>query len=516
MGFLDETGLARVWSKVKNLDSFNVKSVNNTIPDENGNVNIDNGYVAYVTPEMFGAVGDGITDDTDAFLRMANSSRNLVIFGNKKKYRLSETIRYRGNVSVNNLDIVMDAKENLTTSQEYNVAFRFMGTDGERIHCALNGVSIESTRSYIPAINKANNVNRGLSSNVYLAYAHNADLYASDCIGTNVSMFNCYESNVYIVNSICNGCDIFCYTRQCYLRMNGCIAKMSGDNESIYYHFLYNEADSLDIISDCLVEAVCTTETPQWGDQIHCYTARGVASDPNAKCMINNLDFRGNGYFFTLFGITSASLELNNCLITCGYLTQSIDLGGVYHKPILNNCTIEQYIDQSKYQQSQTPYLTSVSNLRFVNCEINNRKMANITEYSYNSLFRGDVNELELENCTLNIMSRITAWNKGGYKIKQCTVTTYEKDVQLASAQEDYSTNFDCCTFKTDPTNTNAKITFGSGTQIKNIYFTNCVCNNVSSITSGTYFNATNRQTCYGDIKIINGDNITKWERFTA
>lgn len=58
--------------------------VNNVtiLPDENHAVNIEN---VYVTPEEFGAVGDGETDDSDAFNRCftdANNSGKYVLLGN--------------------------------------------------------------------------------------------------------------------------------------------------------------------------------------------------------------------------------------------------------------------------------------------------------------------------------------------------------------------------------------------------------------------------------------------------
>ena len=67
--------------------------VNNVtiLPDENHAVNIEN---VYVTPEEFGAVGDGVTDDSSAFnacIAKANETGKYVLLSNKT-YLIGNTL----------------------------------------------------------------------------------------------------------------------------------------------------------------------------------------------------------------------------------------------------------------------------------------------------------------------------------------------------------------------------------------------------------------------------------------
>ena len=52
----------------------------------------------YVTPEMFGAVGDGVTPDEDAWQAAANTGKNII--ATKKHYRIEMPIEIRHNITI--------------------------------------------------------------------------------------------------------------------------------------------------------------------------------------------------------------------------------------------------------------------------------------------------------------------------------------------------------------------------------------------------------------------------------
>ena len=64
------------------------------------NVNGDILADCYTTPEMYGAVGDGIADDTNS-LQKALNEKGLIVFGNGKKYKITGTLRIKKDTAIN-------------------------------------------------------------------------------------------------------------------------------------------------------------------------------------------------------------------------------------------------------------------------------------------------------------------------------------------------------------------------------------------------------------------------------
>lgn len=78
------------------FDNLDVQEeINNKLDEmaENGDlIRLLAPYLSFVTPEMFGAVGDGITDDTEAISETLNSEVENIIFRSNKSYLVTEEI----------------------------------------------------------------------------------------------------------------------------------------------------------------------------------------------------------------------------------------------------------------------------------------------------------------------------------------------------------------------------------------------------------------------------------------
>lgn len=98
--------------------------VNNVtiLPDENHAVNIEN---VYVTPEEFGAVGDGVTDDSTAFnecFGRANASHKYILLSNKT-YLIGNTLTNISNTNIIGINATIILGDNTFTKQINNCVF---------------------------------------------------------------------------------------------------------------------------------------------------------------------------------------------------------------------------------------------------------------------------------------------------------------------------------------------------------------------------------------------------------
>lgn len=100
-----------------------IKVNNVTIPpDENHAVNIEN---VYVTPEMFGAVGNGTTDDSSAFnacIAKANETGKYVLLSSKT-YLIGNTLMDNSDINIIGVNTTIILGNNTFTKQIINCVF---------------------------------------------------------------------------------------------------------------------------------------------------------------------------------------------------------------------------------------------------------------------------------------------------------------------------------------------------------------------------------------------------------
>lgn len=100
-----------------------IKVNNVTIPpDENRTVNIEN---VYVTPEEFGAIGDGTTNDSSAFnacIAKANETGKYVLLSNKT-YLIGDTLMDNADTNIIGVNAVIILGNNTFTKQIVNCVF---------------------------------------------------------------------------------------------------------------------------------------------------------------------------------------------------------------------------------------------------------------------------------------------------------------------------------------------------------------------------------------------------------
>lgn len=114
---------------------------------------IDEIKEGFVTPEMFGAVGDGSADDTAAVQAAFNSSINTIIMNNQ--YKITGTLFVIGKKNIKGAGAIIAYLPG-TAPDEYIIAFgaSSLGVAGEVFEGLVEGITI---------IGKTGNINYGLS-----------------------------------------------------------------------------------------------------------------------------------------------------------------------------------------------------------------------------------------------------------------------------------------------------------------------------------------------------------------
>lgn len=100
------------------------------------NINGDALYMNFVTPELYGAIGDGTTDDTTA-LQNAINQKGLIKFASGKNYKITSTLRLKK-------DTILDLNGATITSTAKRMLFNFLTTDTFTAYNGNGNITIEN------------------------------------------------------------------------------------------------------------------------------------------------------------------------------------------------------------------------------------------------------------------------------------------------------------------------------------------------------------------------------------
>lgn len=275
-----------------------------TLVDDGGSIHVlSNGLRAnliidnYITPEVFGAYGDGIHDDTNAFISAINTEYNII--GDiTKTYKLNY-IDTNKDISISNCNFYSDAFESTT-----NVKF-FIRTTSTNVN--FNNCTFTSSFDYVPVINIINGLNTGLASNVIAIRSENGckitnckfnTIYGIDSRGKTI-IDNCTFNEVEMGILINANNDI--NITNCNFIMNRLV-------NSQYYHALYVQQAQNFIANNIIISE---TNEGECGDHLH-FKNPSVATTTTPKAIISNCIINGDMSFAYLSQNNSANLEINN------------------------------------------------------------------------------------------------------------------------------------------------------------------------------------------------------------
>ena len=196
-------------SQVNNV--LNTGLGNNLMVDSQGNIIIKEVVSSgggstivnsvYSTLEEFGAVGDGVTDDSVALQLAIDSGKPL--FVTKKTFRITETILVSSNLLITggggNSIVFVDANKNAFRAEGINNSFSNFSIIGNGVGTSQDGIKISGNYNY--TADRQNNIITGMRiNNLGGAGINSYKFYGSD-INTK------YEGSLSVSNCIISDCN---------------------------------------------------------------------------------------------------------------------------------------------------------------------------------------------------------------------------------------------------------------------------------------------------------------------
>lgn len=303
-----------------------------------------------VTPEMFGAIGDGVADDTDA-LKEAFSYPNVLL--NNKKYLVSDAIEFSGGmIQSDNAEIIGNYNGTLFTIGTQNfeaistiAGSMAAGTDSISIYglaknddiCIMDTVPFSSARPEYAngEFNTVTNYEIGtayLEHGTFNAYTDptvykmnfttlniSGDLtVTNESTGANAKACQvvCVKDSIIHIKAVCNGASAL-EIRQCYNCIVNSVSKdnvILADSAGMDYGLIISNSQDIQV-------------SGSFYGRRHALTCGGYDSLCNIPNRLINID----GSFKNEKGSTLAALDLHgNCELIkmSGFTSSGIHIGG--------------------------------------------------------------------------------------------------------------------------------------------------------------------------------------------
>ena len=414
--------------KIRNITSSDVVDNINIIPLDTSNILIAekiNDKKIYVTPEMFGAKGDGETDDTQAFINFFNDDTLIKILGYNKTYIISgititksnfqlignfSTLKLKDNQNVNHMlvfdswtknieninvsNLILDGYKNNQNSADTPL-LRIMGHNNHFIkNIVFNNCIIKNSKGH--GIGNYNNDN------------NSSELF-KNVIFENCKIFNCDGVGIQQskVETLINNCEIYNTGAENITIDNGCNnCKVLNSNLSLYGHggcIGVDEATNI-IIKNNIIDGLNNTATdkPGYANGISFNSHTGYCENIiiSHNIIRNNYNGISIGTPWTLsdFESTVKRININNNII----MNNTV---GIFVRHSDDNTSV--IISNNTYSNNSSSNFGIVvaSSLIIKNYIIDTRLKFNISPLN-NFTFKHNVNYFSNHNLTLNSLLR--------------------------------------------------------------------------------------------------------------
>lgn len=350
-------------------------------------MNGEKGDDLFVTPQMYGAVGDGVTDDTQAFLSAISASNVLYI--PKGVYKLSQDEITLQNVTWfgDGMDKSVIALSGTASSNDASF-FRVSGTnsftdmgfnqndiDNDRILYIQNNVHSRFTRCMFKVDNK-------IAKGYVDLYGNNQDIVFEGCV------FDCKSTNSSGVNQV-GGIwvrEVSANKITDGVTFSNCSIKQQSIDECIAIWDWLGTVKNVKLIN-CELTAYQNSTAPHFCQ----------INTRDSSTIVSNCTFTAN------YNCKSVVLKATGMFMNCKFTTNSTDLAnGFFNRQDipstilrLNNCEVN-----STGEVSCTPIYSNSAGAYVYNCLFKFYQMNSLSGNLYNSRFENTKTELDASAAT--------------------------------------------------------------------------------------------------------------------
>ena len=357
------------------------------------------GTLGYVTPEMFGAIGDGVADDTGAIQNAINSGISLIVF--TKKYKMNTVVSLKSNIhlySPNYAKLILNSNGFHTAEEIENILIDGLYFYNNNID--TTATTIDSSMACVHIGKKSNNICVKNCIFEQVGYALKVDELLPDV--TSISHTNIIFDNNLIISGVMPL--YFGGTKDCFISNNDITVFK---NVSKLAHHIYISSACKDFIINNNIFR------DGYGQQINVHSDYTGAIQPSG-IKVYNCKFYEFDYY--CIAICSDEIVFENCEFISSRAEKGLFFTIGSPTIILKNCIID--TNSSAFgepNEELTHYIINDCNIKTggiafrvgINCsyEVNN---CNIEFLNTTSLRRLIVvgnsagHKFSLTNCTVN------------------------------------------------------------------------------------------------------------------
>lgn len=235
----------------------------------------------HVTPEMFGAIGDGVADDTKAIQATFDADGNTISLNGTYRIRSGRTLL------LNKAKTIIGGTLLFESYETFDNAIPGVAVNAD--NCRFEGVTFRTAaQDQIPSVNRKNGSTVGLSANVTAVCVNGSNCVINACVFEDIIgvLTNAANASVSLLNSKMIACDMGVVNNGGVFVLDNCDIDISSRTGlSGYYHPIY----CYNINGKCFISKVRFTADVDYNSSVLHFNSTSGAYDNGSLFIIRDI-----------------------------------------------------------------------------------------------------------------------------------------------------------------------------------------------------------------------------------